>query len=248
MKDSEADVVVEHEKNGALIFAGMQVGVAPGDLALDSLGGSEGRLILSTAYNVMPIWLHVANRELIDAHTASVPIGAQWSDDAEVQRRSLIAELVRCMQVFVACSIALDALYGQLRPFARLSKADTDGWKRNRTGRASQIVEVIRRVYGLPKDVTARFRQNILSIIKRRDDAVHPSLELRQSCTRPDVPVGVDWKFSMYRYDNAERCFRATIEMVWYLYQRRSKHPQLDRQMQHVIDALFDLGVIGTPS
>lgn len=82
---------------------------------------------------------------------------------------------------------------------------------------------------------TAQFKQNISEILKYRNRAVHPSLELQQTCIRPDVPVGVDWTFSAYKYSNAAKCFQATMEMLVYLYERKSGTSGVDQQMDNVV-------------
>ena len=231
---------------GVLVFEGMKVGVLPGDLTIDvdESGSINSRLILSTAYNVLPIWLRIANDQLLHAEQARDEIKARWGTNDEVNRELLVAELEPSLQIFVACGIALDALYDQLREFAKLTQADIQSWKDNGTARDKQIAEVIRRVYKLDAHATRQFKQNISEILKYRDMAVHPSLELKQACSRPDIPVGVDWKFSAYKYSNAARCFRATMEMLLHLYERKSGISDVDQQMANVVKALVQLKVV----
>jgi hypothetical protein len=231
---------------GVLVFEGMRVGVLPGDLtvAVDESGISNAKLTLSTAYNVLPLWLRIANDQLLQAKRAAESIVADWGKSDESDRELLVAELESSLQVFVACGIALDALYDQLRPFAKLSPVDIEAWKNNGTGRAKQIVEVVRRVYKLDAKPTAQFKQNIGEIIKFRDMAVHPSLDLKRACTRPDIPVGVDWKFSAYKHPNAARCMQATMEMLIYLFERKSGASEVDQQMENIVKALEQLNVV----
>jgi hypothetical protein len=153
---------------GVLIFQGMKVGVLPGDFTI-SLGdnaGSSSKLILSTAYNVLPIWIRIARDNLLLARNASQALVEEWSENTENQKALLISELEPSMQVFVSCGIALDALYDQLRPYAKLSDADIEQWRKRKTSRAKQIAEIIRRVYALDKEVFDQFRQAIIDIIK----------------------------------------------------------------------------------
>jgi hypothetical protein len=231
---------------GVLVFEGMKVGVLPGDLTIevDESGSVNSKLILSTAYNVLPIWLRIANDQLFQAKQTSDELKARWGSIEEANRELLVAELEPSLQVFVACGIALDALYEQLRPFSKLSQDDIQKWKDNGTGRDKQIAEVIRRVYRLGAEETGQFKRNISQILKYRDMAVHPSLELRQTCVRPDIPVGVDWKFSAYKYSNAARCFKATMEMLIYIYDRKSGINDVDQQMENVMKALVQLKVV----
>ena len=232
---------------GVLIFEGMKVGFLPGDfqISLDKSGNANSHAILSTAYNVLPIWMRVAHDNLNQSKTASDKIGKRWdnADDSE-KKELLISELEPSLQVFVSCGIALDALYDQLRPYAKLSQDDINKWRDNKTGRAKQITEVIRRVYKIEKDTFKQFRSTISEIIKYRDLAVHPSLELKNSCSRPDIPVCVDWKFAMYRYPNSKRCFNSTIKMLQYLYTIKCEEKGVNETMENVFKALRELKVI----
>lgn len=236
--------------NGVLVFEGMTVGFLPGDLtiSIDESGSTNSNAILSTAYNVLPIWLRIATDQLQHARRASEAIATSWGTNDEVNRELLLAELEPSLLVFVACGIALDALYEQLRPFANVTRADIDSWKANKTAREKQITEVVRRVYRLANEVTAQFGQNIAEILKFRDMAVHPSLELKRTCTRPDIPVGVDWKFAAYRYANAAACFDVTMKILIYLYERKTENDECNQQTENIFKALVQLRVVNRNS
>jgi hypothetical protein len=231
---------------GVLLFKGMQVGVLPGDftITVDESGAFKANFILATAYNVLPLWLRIAHDELNQARIASDAVGSKWGINADENCELLIAELEPSLQVFVSCGIALDALYDQLRPFANLSDQDSKAWKTNRTARESQIVEVIRRVFKLNPQMTAAFRKNISQIFEFRNRGVHPSLELKRPCTRPDVPGGVDWKFSAYKYANARICFEQTMYMIIHLYERKSENGDVNNLLENVVHTLEQLKVI----
>jgi hypothetical protein len=146
--------------NGVLIFEGMKVGVLPGDFTVEvnEQGVLDGKIVLSTAYNVLPIWIRAAHDQLRAASVASEAIRTKWSTNDQTNRELLIQEL--------------------------------------------------------------------------------------QPCIRPDVPVGVDWKFSAYKYSNAERCFRATTEMLIYLYERKCPVPEVAAEMDRAFLALEELKVV----
>ena len=232
--------------SGILIFEGMQVAILPGDISLECTNSQSisPDIILSTAYNVLPIWIRIAHDNLRQAKQASLTISKEWPEDSGHQKELLILELEPSLQVFVSCGIALDALYDQLRPFAKLTNTQIQKWRSNRTGRAKQITEVIRRVYNLKPTIANEFKQDIAQIIKYRDLAVHPSLELKNACSRPDIPVGVDWKFSAYRFTNSEWCFQSIIKILGYLYETKSQTDNVNEQMENVILALQELKVI----
>ena len=113
---------------GVLIFEGMTVGILPGDFVVstDELGAVESKLILSTAYNVIPIWLRIASDNLASAKLASENLIKNWSENPESQKSLLVAELTPSMQVVIACGIALDALYDMLRPYSKLSETEVN--------------------------------------------------------------------------------------------------------------------------
>lgn len=230
--------------SGVLIFQGMTVGFLAGDLSISLNGDSESRIVLSTSYNVVPIWLRIAHDNLKASKTASETIATQWSENAEVQRQLLMSELAPSMQVFVACGISLDALYDTLRPHANLSDQEVYVWRDKKTARYKQVVETIRRVYKLKPDTLKSFRECIKQIFKFRDKAVHPSLELQNACARPDITVGVDWKFSVYCYSHSKWCLESTISMIGYFYEYKSGIEKVDQSVSSIIDALEELQVI----
>lgn len=231
---------------GILIFEGMKVGVLDGDFSIDidETGNLQSNLILSTSYNVLPVWLRIAYENLKLSSEASKSIKDNWGETANKQKELLIKELTPSTQVFVSCGIALDALYDQLRPYAKISREDINKWKKKRTKRSSQICEIIKRVYKLNNQTFKGYRENIKSIIDFRDKAVHPDNSIKQTCNRPDIPVGVDWRFSAYRYDNAIICYQRTMEMILYLHKKKSQISQVDEEMENVFKALKELKLI----
>lgn len=232
--------------DGILIFKGMQVGILPGDLSIKVTDNSElnSQLILSTAYNVIPLWMKIAHDSLRQSKLASEAISEKWNENTDLQKELLIAELAPSMQVFVSCGIGIDALYDTLRPYAKISLRDIEAWQNNKTSRAKQIIEIIRRTHKLKPDILKDFKTCISQIIKYRNMAVHPSLELKNACTRPDIKVSVDWKFSVYRFSNAEWCLTNTINMIVYLYEHKSGASEVDESISNIIDALEELKVI----
>ena len=224
----------------------MTVGVLPGDLTLtiNEDGEKVPKLVLSSAYNVIPLWLCAAYEHLRKSKEASELITTDWNEDTDHQKSLLVKELTPSIQVFVSCGIALDALYDTLRPHAKLTPQEIQTWKDNGTSRAKQIVEVVRRVFKLNGDTLKNIRDCILQVIKYRDMAVHPSLKLKNTCTRPDLDVGVDWKFSAYRFSNAEWCLTNTINMIVYLYEHETGESEVDTSISNIIDALEELNVV----
>lgn len=231
---------------GVLIFEGMKVGVLDGDfsVSVDEHGKMGSQLILSTSYNVLPLWLKIAYENIVLSKKASKDIEENWCEETEKQKKLLLSELTPSIQVFVACGTALDALYEQLKPFANISENDIEAWKRKRTSRSAQIAEVIRRVYKLDNTISKAFKHNIKSIMEYRDQAVHPTHKVKRSCTRPDIPVGVDWRFSAYRYSNSIICYSRTMEMLIHLYDKKANESAVNENMENIFKALKELKLV----
>lgn len=233
---------------GVLIFRGMSVGILPGDvvISMDETGQLASKLILSTAYNVIPLWLRIARDRLNDAKRASDDIASKWDDDSDHQKTLLIAELAPSMEVIVSCGIALDSLYDMLRPYAKVSEEDANRWKANRTGRGAQIFEVVRRVLKPEIKHVKELKKSITDVIKFRDMAVHPTLELQNAHSRPDLDVAVDWKFAAYRFSNAWACFNTTTQILMFAHQKENLDQKLVVAFKNIFQALEELGVVRT--
>jgi hypothetical protein len=231
---------------GILIFKGMKVGFLPGDLSFKFTenGKFNPKAVLSTAYNVVPIWVKSAHDSLRQANLASQEISQNWSEEPEKRRQLLLAELTPSMQVFVSCGIAIDGFYDMLRPYSKISEAERDAWRKNKTSRAKQVVETFRRTHKLKLEVLKSFDGCVSRIFKLRDMAVHPSLELKNSCTHPEINIGVDWKFAEYRFSNAEWCLTNTVNLFVYLYEHKSEVHEVNEAISAVIDALEELKVV----
>lgn len=229
---------------GVLIFKGMTAGFLLGDLVKSLDNKEESKGILSTSYNVIPIWLKIGHDSLKESKLASEKISNIWNDDPSLQRELLMSELAPSMQVSVACGIALDALYDTLRPFCEIPSEVIEGWQKNRTSRAKKIIEVIRRTYKLKPNILKDFSACIKEIMKHRDSAVHPSLELKNSCYRDDIDVYVDWKFATYQYPNVKRLLINTINMIGYLYENKSGIKEIDASIANIIDAIQELKIV----
>lgn len=231
---------------GVLIFEGMRVGILPGDfqITVNEDGSTSSNAILSTSYNVLPIWIKIAKSNLSLAKAASQRIKDEWNENSDFQKELLVNELVPSVQVILSCGIAIDALYDILKSHSGITKEEREIWKAKRTKRAFQISETIRRVYRASNDLSARLRQNIAAVMDFRDKAVHPDSSLQRSCIRPDINVGVDWRFSAYRFSNADSCYRSTLEMIIHLYDLKSNNQSVDQEMENIVKALLELKLI----
>jgi hypothetical protein len=231
---------------GLLIFKGMKVGIQDGDFTVrfNENGTEDSNLTLSTSFNMLPIWLKIAYENIVSSNKASKAVSEKWCEDNEIQKSLLVAELTPSIQVFVACGCALDAFYDQLKEYANISQNDLEIWKRKKTSRTAQIVEIIRRTYKLDKHFVKGAKVNIKSIMEYRDKVVHPSHDIQHTRSRPDIPVGVDWRFSAYKYSNALIAYQRTMELLILLYERKSDNDKVNQNMETIFESLIELGLV----
>jgi hypothetical protein len=64
-----------------------------------------------------------------------------------------------------------------------------------------------------PKD-SAILRENLKEIYKFRDLAVHPSGKIDAPLLHPELRVGVERRFTAFRYENALLIVRETLRML----------------------------------
>jgi hypothetical protein len=231
---------------GVLIFDGMKLGIRAGDLqfSLDGSSPENNRAILSTSFGVVPVWLSTARAALKQSEVASEAIKSSWSDDGASNKRLLIAELGPSMSVFVCCAIAVDALYDQLRPLAKLPDDLVQKWREKRTSRPKQISEVIRRVFRIPKAEASTISEALAWMFRARDNAVHPSSELKPACVRPDLPVAVDWKFAFYTCENAKVCYSNSMNLLSLLSEKSTHNKAVASELTGIVNALEEFGLI----
>ncbi len=230
---------------GVLVFEGMKFGFLEGDLtkSIGENGDLNSEAILTTSYNVLPIWLRIAHDNVSLAKAAFEALTNQWNDDPELQKSLLLAELSPSVQTFVACGIAFDALYEQLRPFAKISDEDIKAWKKNKTPRSAQIIEITRRVYKIQGVHLKEIKKVVKETTALRDNAVHPNHALKRTMERPDIPVGVDWRFCAYRYENASTCYSNAIDILLYLYEKGSPDELVNENMENIFRSLREMGL-----
>lgn len=119
------------------------------------------------------------------------------------------------MQAIVSAAVAWDALYAMVRDHAAIPPAMAERWRSGRTGRYTQVAEVVRRAFKLKAPGAAALRENLKEIFRCRDRAVHPSGKLEAAIHHPELNVGVEWRFVFFRARNAEFAVSVATAMLW---------------------------------
>lgn len=214
-------------------------------IRIDENGNRTLDVTFLSSLNLIPVWVKCTHDHLLQAHAAGQRVADEWKTvDAERQKELLMTELAPCLQVVITCGVVIDALYGQLEPHANISDETRQQWREKDTPRYSKICHAIGSLYKMNNDVGKGIRTNLKAVLQLRNDAIHPSSEVKQFATRPDLPVSVDWWFSAFRYANAAKCWEATMQIVCFLLGSESKAKRVNEIMKHTFDALFEMKLI----
>lgn len=230
-----------------LVFEGMKLGVLENDftITVDEDGGLSSKLVLSTSYNVIPLWLRLAQENCSEAKAKHEEITTDWPNDEEGQKLLLLSELRSSMLAIVACAISIDALYELVKRFAKLDEATLKGWQKGKKSRSHQIVEVFRRVFSLDKHEAKRCKKVVKDILDLRDRAVHPSHRLERSVQRTDIDLGVDWRFAAYRYSNCEIALNNTLNMFSEFFSRIENESPVRQEIDPLVKAFRKNQILG---
>ena len=115
----------------------------------------------------------------------------------------------------MAAAIAIDAFYAIVQTHVKLPATLLASWRKQRTARHSQVTEVIRRAFRLKEKGTATLKQNLKEIYRLRDMAVHPSGNIEAPHLHPEMDVGVEWRFAVFRAHNAALLVNAATWILW---------------------------------
>lgn len=176
----------------------------------------DGNLNLSLAQDVTADWLEIALSHCREAqaHSALVQERVRIAEDQELGS-ALEAEFRSCMQACVAAAVAVDAFYGRVSEYMDIPRATVEAWKHNRTARHARIAEVLRRAFEVHPSKVAELKKLLKEIFHYRDRAVHPPPTPTQPARRPDLNLGLEWRFVAFRLYNARVITKLCISLVW---------------------------------
>jgi len=172
-------------------------------------------VIVEVTLDTWPHWLEIAVVHLkvaSEAHKALVE--AHESDDGDARNHALNNEFQASMQAICASAFTVDALYGSLNDVFPISGATKDGWANNRTPRAGRILDAVHRVAKLSNPQAKSWRKALKTMFEFRNWAVHPPRDFRRPLLHPILEVGVDWRFVVYREENARNAVAVATEVL----------------------------------
>lgn len=163
--------------------------------------------------DMWPQWLAEAVEAAVLARelSAQIPPAVAKGDDQRVDIL-LVRELRASMRAMTAAAFALDAFYASVK--ARSPQhPHQEEWVSNGTTRPAQIFETLRYHLKIKNAGAKEIRRRIRELFKFRGWAVHPGSRFREPIVRPDVAVGLDWHFTVFRAENAVNAVALTVSM-----------------------------------
>lgn len=230
----------------------MTVAIPAGGLTIGI--GEDGKvtssLTLHVRFDVCPKWIELALRHRADANEKRIARAAAWAGtNEEFKAATLEQEFEASMQAIMAAAISIDAFYSLIQPHVQLPPSLVERWRTERTARYSQVTEVIRRAFHLKPKGTAALRHNLKEIFRLRDLAVHPSGKIEAPILHPEIGVGVEWRFAVFRAHNAELAVNAATGMLWDLaHNGKPKDGKIVEYMNTLRQRLAELFPSGHPT
>jgi len=201
---------------GVFVTRGMTWGTPGVVISLDEAGKPvAGNMAIQVHFDVGPTWLQIALHHLEDSKVKQLERIEAWKGtNQKAKAAALEGEFETSMQAIMAAAIAIDAFYAVVQTKTKLPAHLITSWRAKKTARYAQICEVLRLAFSLRPQATRVLRQNLRAIYKLRDKAIHPTGKLEAPVLHPELQVGVEWRFSDFRFENAYLVVRETLNML----------------------------------
>jgi hypothetical protein len=229
---------------GVFITKGMTVGVPPGGLSIsiDENGNSNAALALHVHFDVCPTWLRLAFQQAREAKKSQHVRQTVWSgSDEEAKASALEQEFEASMQSVVAVAVAFDALYALLRPHTKIEASSPQEGKKSRSPRYAKVSETLRQACGVSQEKGIQLRKELRQIFSLRDRAVHPEAQVTEPVLHPELNVGVEWRFALFRAQNAEIIIRSAVGIIRHLASCAENAQAPVRKIMNILNGNVDL-------
>ena len=209
---------------GVFITSGMDIQVK--NLRIDLNSMTLDPITLNVRMDTWQHWLSIARdlAEKADAAYEQVLVASK-TDDGEALGAALEEEFRCGMLGISAAAFAIDAFYASVKERYR-AHPDEQLWKTNNLARYKQIIETLRWVWKIKPAPTKTMRDWLKMIFRFRDWAVHPPADFREAILRPDIDRGVEWRFVVFRAENARNAFNAVSQIIEALLRDPAKAPE----------------------
>ncbi len=233
------------QSGGVFIIKGMIISIPPGGFRLKiSDGGKlEGDLTLHVGLDMCPYWLRIAWDHLCAADTYSNEVQvALPSGSDERLALALEKEFSSSMQAICSAAIALDAFYAMVKERIEIPQDISNGWRKKRTSRKTQIYEVVKLAFAIPHNNLQQIKMIIEQALGFRDSAVHPPSNLGAAVQHPELQKATEWRFVQYRFQNAKPIVGTVLSLIFQLSLRpKEQHSNLRQYCEGLTQSLSPL-------
>lgn len=231
-------------RGGIFITRGLQVGIPVGgfSISVGPGGAITSQLSLQVALDTCPYWLEIAVALAFESERRYETTLAAWRGvDEQFLAKALEEEFTTCMQGLIACAIALDAFYAAIKPHIDIPEPVVQAWRDNRTARYRQIVEVLRRAFRIGRRSCTAIRQLVKEVYQLRDRAVHPPMEFSQPILHPQLQLGMEWRFVVFRFENARNATAGVLSVIYQLTDKARDIPEVVERCRVIRERLTPL-------
>jgi hypothetical protein len=210
---SETDAPPKPAGFGIHVSRGVTVQIPAGALVikLDPSGNPTPELnAIHVQLNTCTDWLEIAMDHLAASEHAHAELLKTHGSGANIGDL-LQPEFKAAMQAIVAAATFFEALYAATRERlpAALNAPRPQG--RKQSSRSAMVTEQLKRAFHVKNRGVKNLRTVLKDVYHYRDEAVHPSAAFGPPVLHPDLGVGVERRFVMYRYENARQLVRAAL-------------------------------------
>lgn len=203
----------KHPDAGVFIANGMRLKLSNISFTLGPDGDLvDGTLTVSVGLDMCPHWLEIAFDHFVAADEANEQAKLAISaSDENAKGEALQREFRAGMQSIVACNVAIDALYANIKDAVEFPPELTETWRKKRTARYKQIAEAVRQAFSLTPAEFESLRKILKEATKFRDWAVHPRAGTAAPVYHPELEISTEWRFVAFRLQNAKELLRMTL-------------------------------------
>lgn len=192
-------------------------------------GSLSFQMKLKVSIQVWVNWLDIAFARRDDTESARKRMNeATANADDAAESAALNEEFHGALQTISAAVFALDAFYGLISTMITIDEREKDARRRNNTGRASWVADVICRASKIPNDKKKTLIKNIHVAYDLRDGAVHPDFKPEDQGIHPGLNQLVPKYYIDYTLENSTNILLAAVEAIMFVADRpQAKNPEI---------------------
>lgn len=203
---------------GIFLIEGMAANFKDLSISIGDDGRIDARMDLVVGYDACIEWVKIALGHRGDALRRMNDRRSIWAADVQSgpeHAAALQGEFNSSIQAVVAAAVCLDALYDHLVRQVPVERNVRESWNKNKTARYRQISETIRIAFNVRNSEIKLIRNNLKTIFKLRDVAVHPSSMSISPLKHQELDILTDWKLVIFWGGVADVIVCYVVRLLW---------------------------------